>query len=283
MDVSGARPRADLGAASGRPLVVELGAAAARDATLTGGKASALATAAQVGLPTLPGIVLTTVFSDLVDGGVDVTAVPDVREAFELARGNERDLVARSSSVVEDSAESSMAGRFESVIGIHGLDAFVTAVKTVLDSRIAAGAAGESIAVLVQPLLEPAVGGVMFGIDPVSGRSDRRIISAVRGAPEPLVSGQVEGSRYVLDASGKVLRFEANDGPRLNRGDLRRLLEMSNEVAAVFGGPQDVEWAIGADGQRWLLQSRPVTTETRGAPGGPIYGPGPSPRRFRNR
>ncbi len=108
---------------------------------------------------------------------------------------------------------------------------------------------------LVQPLLEPAFGGVTFGIDPVSGRSDRRIISAVRGAPEPLVSGQVEGSRYVLDASGKVLRSEANDGPRLHRGDLRRLLELSNEVAAVFGGPQNVEWAIGADGQQWLLQS----------------------------
>ena len=280
MDVSGATPRADLGAASGRPLVVDLAAAAARDATLTGGKASALATAAQAGLPTLPGIVLTTVLSDLVDGGVDVTAVPDVREAFELAGGNERDLVARSSSVVEDSAESSMAGRFESVIGIHGLDAFVTAVRTVLDSRITAGAPGEPIAVLVQPLLEPAFGGVMFGIDPVSGRSDRRIISAVRGAPEPLVSGQVEGSRYVLDGSGKVLLFEANDGPRLNRGDLRRLLELSNEVAAVFGGPQDVEWAIGADGQRWLLQSRPVTTETRGAPSGPIYGPGPVAETF---
>ena len=90
MDVSGAIPCAELGAASGRPFAVELGAAAARD-DVTGGKASALATAAQVGLPTLPGIVLTTVFSDLVDGGVDVTAVPDVREAFELARGNERD------------------------------------------------------------------------------------------------------------------------------------------------------------------------------------------------
>ena len=213
MDVSGATPRADVGPASGRPLVVDLRDAVARDVTLTGGKASALATAVHAGLPTLSGIVLTTAFSDLVDSGVDVADVPVVREAFDLAGGSERDLVARSSSVVEDAVESSMAGRFESVIGIHGPDAFAAAVRAVLDSRVTAGAAGEPIAVLVQPLLDPTVGGVMFGVDPVSGRSDRRIISAVEGAPEPLVSGQVEGSRYVLDSSGKVLRFEANDGP----------------------------------------------------------------------
>ena len=51
-------------------------------------------------------------------------------------------------------------------------------------------------------------------------------------------------------------------------------------VARVFGGPQDVEWAIEADGAPLLLQSRPVTTEVRGAPRGPIYGPGPIAETF---
>jgi pyruvate,water dikinase len=41
-----------------------------------------------------------------------------------------------------------------------------------------------------------------------------------------------------------------------------------------------VEWAIGADKQLWLLQSRPVTSEIRGAPRGPIYGPGPVAETF---
>ena len=103
-----------------------------------------------------------------------------MRDAFGRARGGERDLVARSSSVVEDTAESSMAGQFASVIGIHGLDAFTAAVQQVLDSRAGAGAEGDPIAVQVQPLLDPDVGGVMFGVDPVSGRSDRRVVSAVR-------------------------------------------------------------------------------------------------------
>jgi pyruvate,water dikinase len=263
------------------PFVVDLGDDAARQPAVTGGKAAALARGSTAGLATLPGVVLTTAFSKSVDRGADVARHPAVREAYERADGARTPLVARSSSVVEDTAESSMAGQFESVIGIDGFDEFVTAVTAVLDSRERAGAADQPIAVLVQPLIEPAFGGVMFGIDPVSGRTDRRVVTAVRGGPEPLVSGEVDGSRYVLATpSGKVLDFAANDGPELGRADLRRLVALSSQVASVFGGPQDVEWAIASDTQLWLLQSRPVTTEIRGVPRGPVYGPGPVAETF---
>jgi phosphohistidine swiveling domain-containing protein len=268
-------------AAAERPFVVDLNDDAARDPALTGGKAAALAQARVAGLDTLPGVVLTTAFSDAIDGGAKVAQHPAVRDAFDRAGGQERGLVARSSSVVEDTAKSSMAGQFESVIGISGFDAFVDAVSVVLDSRIQAGAADHPIAVLVQPLIEPKFGGVMFGIDPVSGRTDRLTVTVVHGGPEALVSGEVDGSRYVLDPStAKVLSFDANDGPSLDSADLRRLVALSDTVAGVFGGPQDVEWAIADDGPLWLLQSRPVTTEIRGVPQGPIYGPGPVAETF---
>ncbi|HEY5876549.1 MAG TPA: PEP/pyruvate-binding domain-containing protein, partial [Ilumatobacteraceae bacterium] len=264
-----------------RPLVVDLTDAAAVDASLTGGKAAALARGSIAGLASLPGVVLTTAFSDASDAGADVRTHPAVHDAFERAGGDRRALVARSSSVVEDMATSSMAGQFESVIGITGFDAFADAVAAVLDSRQRAGAAEHPIAVLVQPLIEPAYGGVMFGIDPVTGRTDRRVVSAVTGGPERLVSGEVDGSRYVVDPSnGKVIDFAANDGPKLPPADLRRLVELSAKVADVYGGPQDVEWAIDTDTRVWLLQSRPVTTEIRGVPSGPIYGPGPVAETF---
>src|SRR5688500_1916743 len=195
------------------PLVVELPDEPAVDPALTGGKAAALARAANAGIPTLPGVVLTTAFCDAVDAGATVADHAAVRDAFDRAGGDDRSLVARSSSVVEDMAESSMAGQFESVIGIDGFDAFVTAVSAVLDSRERAGATDHPIAVLVQPLIEPRYGGVMFGIDPVTGRTDRRVVTAVEGGPEPLVSGEVDGSRYVLQPEPcKVLDFDANDG-----------------------------------------------------------------------
>ena len=260
--------------------VVDLRDAEARDPALTGGKAAALSAAAVAGLDTLPGVVLTTAFSDDIDAGAAVAGHPAVAEAFRRAGGDHQDLVARSSSVVEDTASSSMAGQFESVIGITGLDRFTEAVSAVLDSRARAGAADHPIAVLVQPLIDPAFGGVLFGVDPVTGRSDRRVVSAVTGGPERLVSGEVDGSRYLLDTGGKALDFEANDGPPLPPGDLVRLAGLSGQVERAFGRPQDVEWAIARDGHLWLLQSRPVTTEIRGVPQGPIYGPGPVAETF---
>lgn len=262
------------------PFVVDLSDEAARDIALTGGKAAALARAESHGLATLGGVVLTTAFSDAVDAGADVATHEAVREAFERAGGDGRDLVARSSSVVEDAAESSMAGQFDSVIGIHGFDEFANAVDKVLGSRARAGAADQPIAVLVQPLIDPAFGGVMFGVDPVTGRSDRRVVTVVRGGPEPLVSGEVDGARYLLDPDATVLEFDANDGPDLDRANLRALTKLSHDVAVAFGGPQDVEWAIADDGHLWLLQSRPVTTEVRGVPQGPVYGPGPVAETF---
>ncbi|MGH9231951.1 MAG: PEP/pyruvate-binding domain-containing protein [Acidimicrobiales bacterium] len=268
------------GGAAGGLLVVGLDDARALEPALTGGKAAALARAAAAGLRTLPGVVLTTAFCAEIDAGARVDGHPAVREVLNRCGGAGARLVVRSSSVAEDTDESSMAGQFASVVDVRGLDALVDAVQAVLDSRTRAGAADQPIAVLVQPLLAPEVGGVMFGVEPVTGRTDRRVIAAAPGAPEALVSGRVEGSRYVLDADGAVVEESAGDGLTLDAERLAELAALSAEVAEVFGGPQDVEWAIDTDGTLWLLQSRPVTTEVRGVPRGPIYGPGPVAETF---
>src|SRR5687768_11240962 len=105
---------------SGRPFVVDFGDAGATDPELTGGKAASLARASSAGLAVLPGVVLTTAFSDAVDAGAKIADHPAVRTAFEQADGENTSLVARSSSVVEDTSASSMAGQFESIIGISG-------------------------------------------------------------------------------------------------------------------------------------------------------------------
>src|SRR5690606_20678543 len=103
---------------------------------------------------------------------------------------------------------------------------------------------------------------------------------AVEGTPGPLVAGEVAGSRYVLDPHGAVVEFTRGDGPALSRQQLRELARLAAGVAETLGGPQDVEWAYDRDGTLWLLQARPVTTEVRGAPAGPVYGPGPVAETF---
>ncbi|MGI8758996.1 MAG: PEP/pyruvate-binding domain-containing protein [Acidimicrobiales bacterium] len=267
------------------PDVVALDDRRATDTRLSGSKAAALATAAGRGLPVLSGFVITTAATA---PGQAVALGPEVQEAWrELSGDGRSSLVVRSSSTVEDLAGSSMAGRYESVVGVEGWDAFVDAVHTVLASRekAAEGSAtltgAEPLAVLVQPLLDSTVGGVLFGVDPVSGRSDHRVVAASTKGPDALVSGRVDGSRYVLDSDGRVVRADHGPGgARLGRRQLSALARLAADAAELFGGHQDVEWAYDRRGALILLQSRPVTTEVVGVPVGPVLGPGPVSETF---
>jgi rifampicin phosphotransferase len=258
--------------------LLDLDDGSAIDAARTGGKAAALAVASRSDLPTLPGVVFTTEFCRAVDAGEPIDVAAELDRALRVADR----LVVRSSSVAEDTAESSAAGQFESVVDVRGREELADAVRTVLDSRGRAGADGKPIAVLVQPLVEPELGGVLFGVDPVTGRSDRRTVTAVDGQPGALVSGEVNGSSYVLDRHGRVMESERDEGPKVPARVLRDLVELGDRAAEVFGSPQDVEWAV-VDGRLVLLQSRPVTSEIRGVPSGPVYGPGPVAETFPER
>ena len=268
-----------------RPKVVSLDDQRATDDRLTGAKAAALATAAERGLPVVPGFVMTTAAT--ASGEVAVLG-PEVRAAWEkLSDVGRRPLVVRSSSTVEDLAGSSMAGRYESVVGVEGWDGFEAAVRTVLDSRQHAAegvpdlTGDEPLAVLVQPLVDGTAGGVLFGVDPVSGRTDQLVVAASTEGPDAVVSGQVEGSRYVIDRSGGVVRdHHGGGGARLDGSQLSALADLAGTAADVFGGHQDVEWVFDRQGNLVLLQSRPVTTDVAGVPCGPILGPGPVSETF---
>jgi len=275
--------------------VITLDDPRAENAACAGAKAAALARARRAGLAVLPGFVITT------DADSDPVALADVTRPHwqQLTDDGRRSLVVRSSSPIEDRADSSMAGRFTTVVGVSGWDEFTRAVGIVLESAIQVAReegrepTDAAMAVLVQPLVEPRAGGVLFGVDPVTGRSDRRVVTAVTGMPERLVSGETSGARYELDAAGRRVSFDpGDDGIRLTRRELQELVALAGRAAEVFGGPdgaerdlghvvpQDIEWAIEHDGRLWLLQSRPVTTEVTGIPSGPVFSPGPVSETF---
>lgn len=260
--------------------VVTLDSSAARDPAVVGAKASSLARALEAGLPVLPGWVLTTgAFGPTGTGNPAFPVDAELRTAWSAAsEGGRRAVVVRSSSTVEDGHTSSMAGMFTSVLDVRDWASFRGAVDTVLESAgVVPG--GASMAVLIQPQLVPTVGGVLFGVDPVSGRTDHIVVSASEAGPAAIVGGEVDGSRYVL-ARRRVI-----DGPEhgpLTAGQLRHLAALAHQAARVFGGPQDVEWAFDPDGRMWLLQSRPVTTTavSASAATGPTLGPGPVAETF---
>ena len=266
-------------------MVIALSDPRATDAGLTGAKAANLALARAAGLPVLPGFVLTTAAFDPAGPGWPDAPLPegleaDLRTAFDDIGGDRLALVVRSSSTVEDVGTSSMAGQFRSCLGVVGWDAFEAAVREVLCSSLGPVGAGEPapMAVLVQRQVAARVGGVLFGLDPVTGDRTHILVEAVPGGPESLVSGTVTAQRYLLGRRGRLIEGPAQDGnpTLLDRRTRRRIAHLAARAAGEFGSAQDVEWALDADDALWLLQSRPVTAVGSAEPGaGALLGPGP--------
>ncbi len=87
------------------------------------------------------------------------------------------------------------------------------------------------------------------------------VIEATWGLGEALVAGLVTPDRYPVTAEVAI----GGDRARAACLDDARFAERSqlaSRCEQLFGGPQDLEWAV-ANGRLHLLQSRPVTTESR--------------------
>jgi hypothetical protein len=213
-------------------------------------------------------------------------------EAFAGMEG--RTFAVRSSATAEDLAGASFAGQYATIVGVAGGAALHEAVldcwrsffgASAVAARAAAGigGAGEGMAVLVQPVVEAECAGVCFTVDPVQRRSDLALIDATWGLGLGAVDGslptdtiRVRRDDLEVDSeqiAGKPEQFALVEGAGVQRAPVdaeRRDIaclpaSWSQRIAAfglaaerLLGRPQDVEWAI-ADGQVWILQSRPIT------------------------
>lgn len=181
---------------------------------------------------------------------------------------------ARSSAREEDGASASHAGQFLSVLNLAA-DEVPAAARKVFESGLETSVAdyrasrgpgdtGGAPAVIVQQMVAARCAGVAFSADPVGGRRDRVIVSAIAGLGDRLVGGEEDGQGFVLGkADGAVL--EAPADPLLSPADLAKVHALAVAVERACGGPQDIEWAF--EGERlYLLQARPITTALRGTP-----------------
>lgn len=256
--------------------------------TGAGGKAAPLGVLLRAGLPVPDGFVVP---SGVQQTGTEVGCALRDAVASELERLGDPVVAVRSSAANEDSAEASAAGQYESIIGVHGADEVCQAVADVRASARSArvgdywSRSGDrspqvsDMPVLVQPVIEADVSGVMF--TPQHDDEPTRI-EASWGLGLAVVGGTVSPDTYETAPDGKI-QFSA--GSKQTRIDLDHerggvatsavipdkqssrtlddtavtaLADLGGRIATALGGPQDIEWAV-ADGTVWILQARPIT------------------------
>jgi phosphohistidine swiveling domain-containing protein len=186
-----------------------------------------------------------------------------LREAVR-ALGGDRFAV-RSSASAEDGADHSFAGQFETYLAVPA-DEVGQRIADVRESCQREGVIAycrehglsrpQTPTVLVQRMIDPRCAGVAFSADPVSGRRNVCVLSAVAGTGEKLVSGEVDGEMWRIAPD----HVEPPEGAVLERSEALAVAALAKACEAATGRPQDIEWAMDAEGKLWLLQSRPITT-----------------------
>ena len=113
------------------------------------------------------------------------------------------------------------------------------------------------MAVIVQHMVEPAAAGVILTADPINGDRGTCIVTAVRGVGERLVGGSAFGDEWIV--RGDVATARRQPEQAVSRKQVVELARQARRIAAARGAPQDIEWAIDADGVAWIVQARPMT------------------------
>lgn len=222
-------------------------------------------------------------------GTVPPAIVKDIHAAYEAMGATA--VAVRSSATAEDLPEMSFAGQQDTFLNVLGDNALLDAVVRCWSSLWTARAIGYrarngianhdvALAVVVQEMVQSEASGVLFTANPLTGKRSETVIDATFGLGEALVSGLVEPDHFVVDEDrivakslgAKAVSIESIEGggtrqvsvdvadrQSISDVEIVGLAQLGRHVEALFGSPQDIEWAL-ADGGLQLLQSRPITS-----------------------
>ncbi len=221
----------------------------------------------------------------------------EIAAAHAARIGEDAYVAVRSSAAGEDAAGESFAGLHDSFLFVRGRESLLEAVRRVWASayneralayRRAKGIPLESIAVavVVQRMVEARTSGVIFTANPNNGSVHEVVISSLWGAGEGLVSAGLDADTYIVDketlevsesvavkseqlildreAGGGLIRLAVPEDLRerssLSADEIQTLARLGLAVERHYRRPQDLEFAVDAEGRSFLLQARPVTT-----------------------
>ena len=298
--------------------VVPLSDSAATEPDRVGPKAANLATLAHAGLPTPGGFCITADayrrqiqhlgLADTLAAYTDADQptqrrlaveirlrlyqddlAPDLLAAILAAWWDEpKPAAVRSSSLIEDRADTNFAGQFESFLGVNDDAEFLTALRacwaalwTTTARRSMAqhdlDPSGTAMAVLVQPVVAARASG--GGLSETA--DGHMLLSATWGLGSAIAQGEVVPDRIVLSRQGFVRTNEAGRkrhreacvhgagtlpeavpealvrAPCLEAGQATTLGRLMRKAETVLGMPVEIEWALDDFGFK-LLQARPL-------------------------
>jgi phosphohistidine swiveling domain-containing protein len=225
-----------------------------------GGKASSLSRLLQAGFPVPPGFVL-----------FEKTKV--LEEAVRRIGGFP--VAVRSSGSLEDLPNASFAGLYETFLFVRSMEELHEAIEKCFQSKdservkdylrtknISFDDQDLSMSVLIQRMVDSQIAGVLFTLNPTSGKEEECYLEFCRGVGERLVSGHVTPSTMCYNwMEEKIVAEVTNaEGTKIPEKYLRDLVSLSAKIQAYYGSPQDIEWGIDPDDKLFILQSRPVTT-----------------------
>jgi pyruvate,water dikinase len=199
----------------------------------------------------------------------------------------------RSSALGEDTADTSFAGLYESQLNVHP-DNLLETYLEIAGSKYTPQAmvyrrqhglrdVDTEMAVGCMAMIDAVAGGVAYTSDPQDA-ADRRIrISAAIGLPKAVVDGRFDADVFIVDRNPRavverkivnqttafVLRpgegitrqdvpAEVAEEPALTDTQVLQIADIAARLEDHFGAPQDVEWALQADGSVIILQARPM-------------------------
>lgn len=200
----------------------------------------------------------------------------------------------RSSALGEDMAGTSFAGQYRSELNVsaeHMLHAYkeILASKyslAAMSYRLNRGIRDEDVSMSVgcMAMVNAVAGGVMYSRNPMDIRDTSILINSVWGLPKSVVDGSVTPDAFTVsrDDPGEILsrdvrvkdrKFvcypdegvcrldltgESSGLPSITDEQALELARMAVRLEEYYGGPQDIEWAVGDDGIIYLLQCRPL-------------------------
>lgn len=157
----------------------------------------------------------------------------------------------RSSAELEDAAEESFAGQFESIVDVVGVGALAKAVEMVRASG--ADASAGSMFALIQPQIEAVASGVLFTRNPLTGL-DEKVVEATLGASHAILAEGKTPDRWVWKWGDFI---ETPEQTLIKTTLIENVITEGTGIAQVWGSPVDLEWVFDGD-SIWWVQLRPI-------------------------